>query len=117
MNQVLPNTNEWSEFLSNQKKGRLLAGYFTSGEIITEKVLFGKNEKNCYIKRPDQIRQVCPLMYSEHKEGPALPSFEEINQEQNNFDSLSDLNQERDTSALESDEESDGLYISDENDD
>ena len=56
-------------------------------------------------------------MYSEHKEGPALPSFEEINQEQNNFDSLSDLNQERDTSALESDEESDGLYISDENDD
>ena len=22
----------------------------------------------CYIKRPDQIRQVCPLLYSEHKE-------------------------------------------------
>ena len=46
-----------------KKKGRLLAGYFTSGEITTEKVLFGKKEKNCYIKRPDQIHQVCPLMY------------------------------------------------------
>ena len=28
-------------------------------------------------------------------EGPTLPSFEEINQEQNNFDSLPDLNQYR----------------------
>ena len=52
----------------SKKKGRLLAGYFTSGEITTEKVLFGKKEKNCYIKRPDQIHQVCPLMYWEHKE-------------------------------------------------
>ena len=55
-------------FCPIKKRGRLLAGYFTSGEITTEKVLFGKKEKNCYIKRPDQTRQVCPLMYSEHKE-------------------------------------------------
>ena len=48
---------------------------------------------------------------------PALPSYEEINQEQNNLDSLPDLNQDRDTSTLDSDEETDGLYISDENDD
>ena len=50
-------------------------------------------------------------------EGPALPSFEEINQEQNNLDSLPDLNQDRDTSTLDLDKETDGLYISDENDD
>ena len=45
-----------------------MADYFTSGEIATEKVLFVTKEKLCYIKRPDQIRQVCPLLYSEHKE-------------------------------------------------
>ena len=32
--------------------------------------------------------------------GPALPSFGEISQEQNNLDSLPDLNQDRDTSTL-----------------
>ena len=50
-------------------------------------------------------------------EGPGLPSFEEINQEQNNLGSLPDLNQDRKTSTLESDEETDSLYISDENND
>ena len=44
LNQVLPNVNEWSEFLSNRKNKlqlrNLLADYFTSGEIATEKVLF-----------------------------------------------------------------------------
>ena len=50
-------------------------------------------------------------------EGPALPSFEEISQEQNIPESLPDLNRDRDTSTLDSDEKSDGLYISDENDD
>ena len=48
---------------------------------------------------------------------PALPSFEEINKEQNNLSSLPDLNQVRDTSTLDKDEETDGMYISDENDD
>ena len=33
---------------------------------------------------------------------PALPFFEEINQEQNNLDSLPDLNQDRDTSTTTS---------------
>ena len=46
----------------------MLADYFTSGEIATEKVLFVTKEKICYIKRPDQIRQVCPLLYSKYKE-------------------------------------------------
>ena len=72
MNQVLPNANEWSEFLSNRKNKlqlcNLLADYFTSGVTATEKVLFVTKEKICYIKRPNQIRQVCPLLYSEHKE-------------------------------------------------
>ena len=72
LNQVLPNANEWSEFLSNRKNKlqlcNLLADYFTSGEIATEEVLFVTKEKICYIKHPDQIRQVCPLRYSEHKE-------------------------------------------------
>ena len=62
------------------------------------KICDGKLEPNCF-------------------EGPALPSFEEINQEQNNLDGLPDLKQDRDTSTLDSDEETDGLYISDENDD
>ena len=66
------NANEWSEFLSNRKNKlqlcNLLADYFTSGEIATEKILFVTKEKNCYIKHPGQIRQVCPLLYSEHKE-------------------------------------------------
>ena len=48
---------------------------------------------------------------------PALASFEEIKQGQNNLVSLPDLNQDRDTSTLDSDEEADGLYISDESDD
>ena len=73
LNQVLPNANEWSEFLSSKKIKlqlcNLLADYFTSGgEIATEKVLFVTKEKICYIKRRDQIRQVCPLLYWEHKE-------------------------------------------------
>ena len=72
MNQVLPNANEWSEFLSNRKNKlqlcNLLGDYFTSGEITTEKKLEKGKKKICYIKRPDQIRQVCPLLYSEHKE-------------------------------------------------
>ena len=46
----------------------MLEDYFTSGEVATEKVLFVTKENICYIKRPDQIRQVCPLLYSEHKE-------------------------------------------------
>ena len=50
-------------------------------------------------------------------QGPALASFEEIKQGQNNLVSLPDLNQDRDTSTLDSDEEADGLYISDESDD
>ena len=45
-----------------------MADNVTSGEIATKKVLFATKEKICYIKRPDQIRQVCPLLYSEHKE-------------------------------------------------
>ena len=50
-------------------------------------------------------------------EGPALPAFEEINQEQNHLESLPDQNKDRDTSTLDSDEETDGLYISDKKDD
>ena len=46
----------------------MLGDYFTSGEITTEKKLEKGKKKICYIKRPDQIRQVCPLLYSEHKE-------------------------------------------------
>ena len=45
-----------------------MADYFTSGEIATEKVLFVTKGKICYINGPDQIRQICPLLYSEHKE-------------------------------------------------
>ena len=72
LNQVLPNANEWSEFLSNRKSKlqlcNLLADYFTSGEIATEKVLFVTKENICYIKLPGQIGQVCLFLYSEHKE-------------------------------------------------
>ena len=50
-------------------------------------------------------------------EDPALPSFEEINQEQNTLDSLPDLKEDRDTSFLDWDDETDSLHISDENDD
>ena len=50
-------------------------------------------------------------------EDPALPSFEEINQKQNNLDRVPDLNQDRNKSTLDLDEETNGLYISDENDD
>ena len=60
MNQVLPNANEWSEFLSNRKNKlqlcNLLADYFTSGEIAIEKLLFVTKEKivtlNAQIKYP-----------------------------------------------------------------
>ena len=45
-----------------------MADYCTNGEIKTEKVLFVKKEKKNYIKHPDQIHQICPLLYSEHKE-------------------------------------------------
>ena len=72
LNQVLPNANEWSEFLSNRKnKLQLVTCWqiiFTKREIATEKILFVTKEKICYIKRPDQICQVCPLLHSEHKE-------------------------------------------------
>ena len=72
LNQVLPNANEWSEILSNRKNKfqlcNLLADYFTSEEIATEKVLFVIKENICYIKRPNQIHQVCPLLHSKHKE-------------------------------------------------
>ena len=72
LNQVLPNANEWSDFLPNRKnklqRCNLLTDYFTSGEIATEKVVFVTKEKICYIKRADQIRQVFSLLYSEHKE-------------------------------------------------
>ena len=41
LNQVLPNANEWSEFLSNKKNKlqlcNLLADYFTSGGIVKSK--------------------------------------------------------------------------------
>ena len=72
LNQVLPNANEWSEFLPIRKNKpqlcKLQADYFTKEETATKKVLFVTKEKICYIKRPVQIRQVCPLLYSEHKE-------------------------------------------------
>lgn len=50
-------------------------------------------------------------------EVPDLPSFEEITQEQNILISLPDLNQDTDTSTLDSDDETYGLYVYDENDD
>ena len=50
-------------------------------------------------------------------EVPDLPSFEEITQEQNILNSLPDLNQDTDTSTLDSDDETYGLYVYDENDD
>ena len=60
-----------SEFLSNRKNKlqlcNLFADYFTSEEIATEKVLLVTKENFFYIKRPDQICQVCPLLYLEHK--------------------------------------------------
>ena len=72
LNQVLPNANEWSEFLSNRKNKLQLV---TCWQIILQKeklqlkkILFVTKEKICYIKRPDQICQVCPLLHSEHKE-------------------------------------------------
>ena len=49
LSHVLSNINEWSEFLSNRKNNlqlcNLLADFFTSGEIVTEKVLFVTKEK------------------------------------------------------------------------
>ena len=62
------------------------------------KICDGKLEPNCF-------------------EGPSIPFFEKINQEQDNLDSLPNLSQHRDTSTLHSDEETNGLYISDDNDD
>ena len=54
LNQVLPNPNEWSEFLSNRKNKlqlcNLLADYFTSAEIATEQVLFVTKEKICVLR-------------------------------------------------------------------
>ena len=54
LNQVLPNPNEWSEFLPNRKRKlqlcNLLADYFTSGEIATEEVLFVTKEKICVLR-------------------------------------------------------------------
>ena len=89
LNQVLPNANEWSEFLSNRKNKlqlcNLLVDYFTSGKIATEKVLFVTKEKICYVKRPDQIRQVCPLLRSEHKEaGDRIASHAKYGSENDN---------------------------------
>ena len=49
-NQVLPNANEWSEFLSNSKNKlqlcNLLADYFTIGEIAAEKSTTCNKGKN-----------------------------------------------------------------------
>ena len=50
-------------------------------------------------------------------EVPDLPSFEEITQEQNILNSLPDVNQDTDISTLDSDDETYGLYVYDENDD
>lgn len=50
-------------------------------------------------------------------EVPDLPSFEEITQEQNILNSLSDVNQDTDISTLDSDDETYDLYVYDENDD
>ena len=44
LNQVLPQSNEWENFLTNRSNKlqttRLLADYFTSDDIITEKQVF-----------------------------------------------------------------------------
>ena len=89
--------------------------------------LLKKGENKVFVKTkqlsPDEMENMYGWKICDGKlepnwfEGPAVPSFEEINQEQNILDSLPDLNQARDTSTLDSDEETDGLYISDENND
>ena len=80
-----------------------------------------KNCLNQHFEIPNPLEygwKICDgKLKSNWFEGPALPSFEEINQEQNNLGSLPDLNQDRYTSILDWDEETDSLYISDENDD
>ena len=72
LNQVLPNPSEWSEFLSNSKNKfqlcNLLADFFTTEHIVTDKKLFVAKEKLCYIKLPNQLSKECPSLHSEHKE-------------------------------------------------
>ena len=67
LNQVLPNTSEWSEFLFNNKNKfqlcNLLAYFFTSENMITDKKLFVIKEILYYLKLPNQLRESCLNQY------------------------------------------------------
>ena len=47
---------------------KIRSNFVTCCQVILQVEKLQTKEKICYIKRPDQIRQVCPLLYSEHKE-------------------------------------------------
>ena len=133
LNQVLPNTSEWSDFLFNNKNKfqlcNLLAYFFTSENIITDKKLFVIKEILYYIKLPNQLRESClnqcfkllnPVDYgwktSKEKSEPnwcevsTLPPIEDIDQEQNNLDTLSNFSESTDNTSSDSEDENEGLF-------
>ena len=71
LNQVLPNPSEWQEFLSDDKNKlsirKLLAEFFVSGEVYTEKNIFARKEKKCFVKYANQVAIEKPELFSMYR--------------------------------------------------
>ena len=72
LNQVLPNPSEWQEFVSNAKNKlsicKLLAEFFVSGEVYTEKNVFVTKEKKYFVKYANQVAIEKPEFFAMHRE-------------------------------------------------
>lgn len=70
--QVLPKSSDWQDFLHNENNKfrvcNLLADYFSSGDLTTDKTIYVTKEETCYIKEPNSERRELPEMYSCHRE-------------------------------------------------
>ena len=78
LNQVLPNPIEWQEFLPNDKNKlsicKLLAEFFVSGEVYTEKNILVTKEK-CFAKYANQVAIEKPELFSMHREADHRLAF------------------------------------------
>ena len=72
LSQVLPKSCDWQDFLQNESNKfrvcNLLADYFSSGELTTNKTIYVTKEQICYIKQHNIERRELPKLYSCHRE-------------------------------------------------
>ena len=68
LNQVLPKTNEWQDFLTNDKSKYQICSFSISSGITTNKTIYVTKERQCFVKRVAEPWQPIRELFSNHRE-------------------------------------------------